>query len=101
MIINIDQLVNLINKSKAAQNKMYNGCGIVFIGSTGAGKTTTILSLLGHLIEIKKWAGINWATPKYLLNIEGVKNLVACPNSKSVTRNVTAIEVPNKKMFTN
>lgn len=94
MTISIDQLVNLITKTKKAQKKIFNQNGIVLIGSTGSGKTTTILSLLGHEMVEKMWEGQYWVTPKKLINYEGVKNLVACPSSKSITRNVTAIELP-------
>lgn len=48
MAINVDELVNLINKNKSARNKIVGKNGVVFIGLTGSGKTTTILSLLGH-----------------------------------------------------
>ena len=63
---------------------------------TGAGKSTTILSLLGHEMVKKKWKGMHWVTPKKLMDDPDVKNLIANPNMKSVTRNVLAIELPKK-----
>jgi hypothetical protein len=37
---------------------------------TGAGKSTTILSLLGHEMVKKKWKGMHWVTPKKLMDGE-------------------------------
>lgn len=58
---------------------------------TGAGKSTTILALLGHEMVKKDYQSRPWITPKKLLPIKGVENVIAYPGSKSVTRNVTAI----------
>lgn len=63
---------------------------------TGAGKSTSILSLLGHEMVIKLWNGMIWITPKTLINKEGVKYLIANPSSKSVTRSVNHIQMDEK-----
>lgn len=42
-----------MGKNKNAQAKVANKSGVVFIGVTGAGKSTTILGLLGHEMVIK------------------------------------------------
>lgn len=57
MVINVDQLLKQISRSKNAGKKITNESGIVFIGVTGAGKSTTILSLLGHQMVEKSWRG--------------------------------------------
>lgn len=41
---------------------------------------------------IKEWkGGLCHVTPKKLLDIKGVKNIIANPGSTSVTRNITAM----------
>ena len=48
MTIDIDRLNYLIKQADKSAEKILNHKGIILVGLTGAGKSTTALSLLGH-----------------------------------------------------
>lgn len=65
--INIDQLDMQIKRSKNVEKRIANQSAIVMLGKTGAGKSTTILTFLGHKMIKTTWKGIPWITPERLM----------------------------------
>lgn len=86
-------MIKLIQRSREAGKKLNKKNGIVFIGKTGAGKTSSILYLLGHKMVTKKWNGQDWITPEKYFDDPGIEKLIATPSSTSVTANVNMIRL--------
>jgi flagellar biosynthesis GTPase FlhF len=51
-----------LKKTKKSETSIKNKNIILFIGDTGAGKTTTILGLYGLKMTKKKFKGMTWIT---------------------------------------
>ncbi len=60
--VDIHDLKRLLDKTKKAELSIKNKNIILFIGDTGAGKTTTILGLYGLKMVKKKFKGMDWIT---------------------------------------
>jgi flagellar biosynthesis GTPase FlhF len=60
--VDINDIRRLLDKTKKAELSIKNKNIILFIGDTGAGKTTTILGLYGLKMVKKKFKGMDWIT---------------------------------------
>jgi flagellar biosynthesis GTPase FlhF len=60
--VDIHDLRRLLDKTKKAELSIKNKNIILFIGDTGAGKTTTILGLYGLKMVKKLFKGMDWIT---------------------------------------
>lgn len=66
--LNFFEVVTLIKKAEE-EGKVIKGKNIIlFIGPTGAGKSTTIHALSGSTMELVKLNGYNHIGPKSILN---------------------------------
>ena len=60
--VDINDIRRLLDKTKKAELSIKNKNIILFIGDTGAGKTTTILGLYGLKMVKKLFKGMDWIT---------------------------------------
>lgn len=66
---------------------------LLFFGSTGAGKTTTIKGLLGYRMVVKKQKGLNCLAIDDGQKVDPIVDRMASnAGSKSVTRFITAVK---------
>ena len=92
VFLDIPELSRLIRSSREAQNQISGESAVVFIGGTGAGKSTAILSLLGYEMAVKLWNNMTWLTTRDAVTDKEAQKLVSSPSTKSVTRDVTYVK---------
>jgi len=96
--LNLQELFRLIGYGKSAATLIDGKDVILFLGKTGAGKSTTIHCLAGSTMEVKTVNGVDYIAPTKMRtnHLERVKTSLS--SSKSETRYITAIPIDLKEL---
>ena len=86
LIINTWELERLISKTELAKEAIRNKDIIFVMGTTGAGKTTSILKLLNYNLVQTKMNGLTTYIPENNQVAKEHLQLVTSPEAKSCTR---------------
>jgi GTP-binding protein EngB required for normal cell division len=89
--LDMELMIQLIDKTKAAAKKIENKDIILLLGGTGAGKSTTIHFMAGSHMQRTIVSGIRHIASDG--SLPELDSFVATPFSRSETRSINAIEI--------
>jgi hypothetical protein len=90
--LNMHELIRLVQRVDEAAHLIQKKDIILFLGETGAGKSTTIHFFAGSTMKPVKVNGLNHITPTNVINPE-LKRVTTSPFARSETRYITSVEV--------
>ena len=90
--LNMHELIRLVQKIDEAAHLIQGKDIILFLGETGAGKSTAIHFFAGSTMKRVKVNGLHHITPTNVINPE-LKRVTTSPFARSETRYITSVEV--------
>lgn len=96
---NIQELIHLVSKSQRATQIIKNSenhKAFFFLGTSGQGKSTTILALCGEDMEVTYPKGLKHIEAKKPLKNPQLETVVSSPFSQSETLSINAISVERR-----
>ncbi|ETO31352.1 Helicase conserved domain containing protein, partial [Reticulomyxa filosa] len=94
---NIKLMLELVKKAEEAEAQIKDKNVILFLGGTGAGKSTLIHFLSGSKMEQQTVNGIDHIAPVQIKN-NSLSDVITKPGATSVTRYITAVPINLKEM---